>query len=233
MTTSSRILVVEDDPEISHALDVSLTRAGYVVRLAATAAEALQSASLQAPDVVLLDISLPDGSGLNVCRALREWSRAPILVVSASDHEGQKVAALDAGADDYVVKPYGVPELLARIRAAERRASAPGGEAETVTFGDVEVDLHLRRVLRGGEDLHLTPREWGLLAEMCRAPEQVVSHSQLLTSVWGPAYVQETHYLRVYMGHLRRKLEADPSRPKHILTEPGVGYRLRASPQGR
>jgi two-component system KDP operon response regulator KdpE len=230
LNTSSRILVVEDDPAISHALEISLTRAGYTVRLAATAAAAVQSASLQAPDVVLLDISLPDGSGLSVCRALREWSRAPILIVSASDNEEQKVAALDAGADDYVVKPYGVRELLARIRAAERRAAAPGGEEEIVTFGDVEVDLLLRRVLRGGEDVHLTPREWGLLCELCRAPEQVVSHVQLLTAVWGPAYVQETHYLRVYMGHLRRKLEADPGHPIHILTEPGVGYRLRAQP---
>ena len=227
MITSQRILVVEDDPHIARALETMLTRAGYVVRLAATVGDGIQAAKLQVPDAVLLDMMLPDGSGLDVCRSLREWSRVPIIVLSAFDDEAQKVAALDAGADDYVVKPYGAPELLARLRAAERRAASPGGDEERLAFGDIEVELHLRQVRRQGHEVRLTPREWGLLAELCRAPGRVVTHVQLLTAVWGPAYVDETHYLRVYMGHLRRKLEEVPRRPRHITTEPGVGYRLR------
>jgi len=162
-----------------------------------------------------------------VCRRIREWSQVPIVVVSAVDDEGAKIAALDAGADDYVTKPYAVGELLARLRAAMRRAAAPAGEEPTVTFGDVSVDLAMREVRSGGEEVHLTPHEYGLLAALARHPGRVMTHRALLSAVWGPGYSDETHYLRVYMGTLRRKLEADPSRPKHLVTETGVGYRLR------
>jgi two-component system KDP operon response regulator KdpE len=178
---------------------------------------------------VVLDLRLPDGSGVEVCRRLREWSQAPVVVVSAVDEEDEKIAALDAGADDYVTKPYAVGELLARVRAALRRAAAPAGEAPAVRFGDVEVDLARREVVRGGVPVHLTPHEYGLLAELARHPGRVLTHGALLGAVWGPEYRAETHYLRVYMANLRRKLEEDPSRPRHLVTETGVGYRLRAS----
>lgn len=227
MTGAGRILVVDDEPQVLRGLGAALTAAGYEVATAATAAGALEAAALLPPDAVVLDLVLPDGTGVEVCRRLREWTQVPIVVVSAVDEETQKIAALDAGADDYVTKPYAVGELLARVRAAMRRGVAPPGEAPAVEFGDVRVDLALREVHRAGEVVHLTPHEYGLLAELARHPGRVLTHRALLVAVWGPGYSTETHYLRVYMGNLRRKLEDDPSRPAHLITETGVGYRLR------
>ena len=227
MTAAARILVVDDEPQVLRGLTAALTAAGYEVAGAATAADALEAAALHPPDVVVLDLLLPDGTGVEVCRRLREWTQVPIVVVSAVDEETEKIAALDAGADDYVTKPYAVGELLARVRAAMRRGLAPAGDAPTVTFGEVSVNLALREVRRAGEVVHLTPHEYGLLAELARHPGRVLTHRALLVAVWGPGYSTETHYLRVYMGNLRRKLEDDPSRPAHLITETGVGYRLR------
>ena len=219
--------MVDDEPQVLRSLSAALGAAGYEVAGATTVAEAIEAAALRPPDAVVLDLLLPDGTGEEVCRRIREWSQVPIVVVSAVDDEGPKIAALDAGADDYVTKPYAVGELLARLRAAMRRAAAPAGEEPTVTFGDVSVDLAMREVRSGGEPVHLTPHEYGLLAALARHPGRVMTHRALLSAVWGPGYSDETHYLRVYMGTLRRKLEADPSRPRHLVTETGVGYRLR------
>jgi two-component system, OmpR family, KDP operon response regulator KdpE len=224
---SARVLVVEDEPRILHGLRALLRRADYEAIGAGSVAEAIATARLRPPDAVLLDLLLPDGSGLEVCRALREWSQAPIVVVSAVGDEAEKVAALDAGADDYVTKPYPPDELLARLRAVMRRAAAPAGERPVVTFGDVEVDLERREVRRGGEPVALTAHEYALLAELARQPDRVYTHEMLLRAVWGPGYARETHYLRVFMSRLRRKLEADPGHPRHLVTETGVGYRLR------
>ena len=219
--------MVDDEPQVLRSLSAALGAAGYEVAGATTVAEAIEAAALRPPDAVVLDLLLPDGTGEEVCRRIREWSQVPIVVVSAVNDEGPKIAALDAGADDYVTKPYAVGELLARLRAAMRRAAAPAGEAPTVTFGDVSVNLAMREVRSGGEVVHLTPHEYGLLAALARHPGRVMTHRALLSEVWGPGYSDETHYLRVYMGTLRRKLEADPSRPRHLVTETGVGYRLR------
>jgi two-component system KDP operon response regulator KdpE len=224
---AARILVVDDEPQVLRGLSAALSAAGYEPQTAATAAAAIDAAALRPPDAVVLDLRLPDGSGVEVCRRLREWTQVPIVVVSAVDEETEKIAALDAGADDYVTKPYAVGELLARLRAALRRAAAPAGEPPAVRFGDVEVDLARREVRRGGEVVHLTPHEYGLLAELSRHPGRVLTHRALLGAVWGPGYAGETHYLRVYMANLRRKLEDDPARPRHLITETGVGYRLR------
>jgi two-component system KDP operon response regulator KdpE len=225
--SAERVLVVDDEPQVLRGITAALRAAGYEVSGAETAAAALEAAALRPPDAVVLDLRLPDGSGVEVCRRLREWSQAPVVVVSAVDEEEEKIAALDAGADDYVTKPYAVGELLARLRAALRRAAAPAGEPPAVRFGDVEVDLALREVARAGEPVHLTPREYRLLAELARHPGRVLTHRALLSAVWGPEYGSETHYLRVYMANLRRKLEKDPARPRHLVTETGVGYRLR------
>jgi two-component system KDP operon response regulator KdpE len=227
MGAAPRILVVDDEPQVLRGLTAALTAAGYEPATAATAAGAIEAAALRPPDAVVLDLVLPDGSGVDVCRRLREWTQVPIVVVSAVDQETEKIAALDAGADDYVTKPYAVGELLARLRAALRRAVAPAGQAPTVAFGDVEVDLALREVRRAGGTVHLTPHEYGLLAELARHPGRVLTHRALLAAVWGPGYSEETHYLRVYMANIRRKLEDDPARPRHLVTETGVGYRLR------
>jgi two-component system KDP operon response regulator KdpE len=224
---AARILVVDDEPQVLRGLQAALSAAGYEVETAATAAEAIDAAALRPPDAVVLDLRLPDGSGVDVCARIREWSQVPVVVVSAVDEETEKIAALDAGADDYVTKPYAVGELLARLRAALRRGAAPAGEAPAVRFGDVELDLALREVRRGGEPVHLTPHEYALLAELARHPGRVLTHRALLVAVWGAQYADETHYLRVYMANLRRKLEADPARPRHLVTETGVGYRLR------
>jgi two-component system, OmpR family, KDP operon response regulator KdpE len=227
--SAERVLVVDDEPQVLRGITAALRAAGYQVSGAETAAGALEAAALRPPDAVVLDLRLPDGSGVDVCRRLREWSQAPVVVVSAVDEEDEKIAALDAGADDYVTKPYAVGELLARLRAALRRAAAPAGEPPGVRFGGVEVDLARREVARGGEPVHLTPHEYRLLAELARHPGRVLTHRALLTAVWGPEYGSETHYLRVYMANLRRKLEEDPARPRHLITETGVGYRLRPS----
>jgi two-component system KDP operon response regulator KdpE len=223
----SRVLIVDDERQIVKALSASLSAAGYVVSAAGTAAEALRSAALSPPDAVVLDLRLPDLDGVEVCRRLREWTQVPVVVVSVVGDEETKVVALDAGADDYVTKPYSTGELLARLRAAIRRAAVPAGEEPRVTFGDVEIDLARREVRRAGEMVHLTRREYGLLAELARYPGRLLTRSMLLRAVWGPGSEAESHYLHVHMSTLRRKLERDPARPRHLVTEVGVGYRLR------
>src|SRR4051794_23424451 len=225
MSDGPRVLVVDDEPQIVRGLRVVLRNAGFQVDSAGTKEEALDALAHRPPDAVLLDLVLPDGSGVDVCRAVREWSELPIIVVSAVGDEREKVRALDAGADDYVTKPFGADELTARLRALLRRAGE-GAQAPAVTLGDVTVDLAARSVLRDGEPVHLTPIEYDLLAELVRQRGKLVTHRQLLTAVWGPQFASETHYLRVHVAHIRAKLERDPSRPRHIITEPGVGYRV-------
>lgn len=224
------MLVVDDEPQIVRALGVVLRAGRFRVMSAASAAEAIRSAALRPPAAVLLDLRLPDGSGVEVCRTLRQWSAAPLIVVSAIDDEDQKIEALDAGADDYVTKPFSASELLARVRAAIRRSAVPPGDVPVIRFGDAVVDLERRVVCRRGDAIHLTVREYELLACLARHPGCVLTHAALLTSVWGPSYDTETHYLRVYMANLRRKLEPDPATPRFLLTVSGVGYCLRPDP---
>jgi len=205
----------------------ALTGNGYRIEEAATGEDGIRQAAMRSPDLVLLDLGLPDVDGLEVTRRLREWSQVPILVISARGREDDKVAALDAGADDYVTKPFGVLELLARLRVALRRtARTQDGEASKVAIGPLEIDFEKRRVQVGGAEVHLTPIEYRLLGELARNAGRVLTHSHLLRQVWGPGYAQQSHYLRVYMAQLRRKIEPDPARPRLLLTEPGVGYRL-------
>ena len=230
--TAARILVVDDEPQIVRGLSATLKAAGYEVASAGTASEALSSAALRPPDALILDLALPDGSGVDVCRSLREWTEMPVIVVSSLDTEADKIAALDAGADDYVTKPYGVGELLARLRAALRRATTPPGSSPVTRFGDVTVDLGLREVTRGQDHVHLTPREYELLSELARHPGRVLTHTLLLRRIWGPTFVGQTHYLRVQMASLRQKLEPEPARPRYLITETGGGYRLRADTDG-
>jgi two-component system KDP operon response regulator KdpE len=222
--SGGRILVVDDEPQILRALRTSLQGAGYDVDVAATAEEALLAAALRPPDAVIVDLVLPDRSGTDVARELRGWSAVPILVVSAVGDEHEKVAALDAGADDYVTKPFGVDELLARLRAALRRVDSPTDPV--IQLGDVVVDLERRLVTRGGAPIALTPTEFKLLQLFVRNEGKLLTHPTILREVWGPAYDDESHYLHVYVSQLRRKLEADPARPRLLLTEPGAGYRL-------
>lgn len=223
------ILVIEDEPQIRRFLRATLTSHGYKMVEAATAQEGLVQATSRLPDLVILDLGLPDMDGVEVARRLREWSTAPIVVLSVRDRENDKIAALDAGADDYLTKPFGVGELLARIRVALRHSAQISPEPGDPVFktGDLQVDLARRQVLLNGAEIHLTPIEYKLLVVLIRHAEKVVTHQQLLKEVWGPACTTETHYLRVYMGQLRRKLEADPARPRYLITEPGVGYRLK------
>jgi two-component system KDP operon response regulator KdpE len=220
----TRVLVVDDEPQILRALQTTLRGAGYDVDAAASAEEALARAAAHPPEGVILDLVLPDRSGVEVCRELRGWLRAPILILSAVGEESEKVAALDAGADDYVTKPFGVEELLARLRAALRRAG-PTGEP-TVEAGDLRIDLDKHAVLRAGEPVHLTPHEFAMLRLFVENEGKLLTHRMILRSVWGPAYQTESNYLHVYVSHLRRKLERDPTRPEYILTEPGAGYRF-------
>jgi two-component system, OmpR family, KDP operon response regulator KdpE len=222
--SGGRILVVDDEPQILRALRASLGGAGYEVDVAATAEEALSIAALRPPDAVIVDLVLPDRSGTDVARELRGWSAVPILVLSAVGDEHEKVAALDAGADDYVTKPFGIEELLARLRAALRRVDSPTDPV--IQLGDVVVDLERRLVTRGGAPVALTPTEFELLRLFVRHEGKLLTHPTILREVWGPAYDDESHYLHVYVSQLRRKLEADPARPRLLLTEPGAGYRL-------
>jgi len=228
MNEGPRVLVVDDEPQIVRGLRVVLRNAGFRVDAAGTKEEALDAVSHRPPDAVLLDLVLPDGSGVDVCRQVREWSQVPIVVVSAVGDEREKVRALDAGADDYVTKPFGSQELAARLRAVLRRVSDTATEP-TVTIGDLVIDLADRRVHRGDEHIHLTPIEFDVLRVLAQNRGRLVTHKQLLQEVWGPAYGEETHYLRVHVAHIRRKIEVDPSRPQYVITEPGVGYRLLVS----
>ncbi len=226
------VLLVDDEPQIRRFLRAALPAQGYRLIEAATGAEALSQAATRVPDVILLDLGLPDLDGVEVARRVREWTRTPILVLSARDREAEKVAALDAGADDYLTKPFGLEELLARLRVALRHAAAAGGVAGEPAFeaGDLRVDFAARRVQRAGQDVRLTPTEYRLLCVLLKHADKVVTQRQLLREVWGPGSVDQPHYLRVYMGQLRHKLEADPARPRHLLTETGVGYRFRSEP---
>jgi two-component system KDP operon response regulator KdpE len=230
---AARVLVVDDEPEILRGLRIILRGAGYATETAATKEEALSALRNRPPEALVLDLVLPDGNGVDICREVRRFSRMPILVLSALGDEREKVRALDAGADDYVTKPFSTGELLARLRATLRRArdSAP---AQRLALGELTIDLDARLVLRGGAPVHLTPIEFDLLRVLATHCGRLVTQRQLLQEVWGPEYLEETHYLRVHVAHIRAKIEQDPSRPRHLLTEPGVGYRLLDSepPEG-
>lgn len=224
------ILIIEDELPIRRFLHAALTAASYRWIEAGTAQEGLSQAALRQPDLVILDLGLPDMDGLEVVRQLRGWSAVPIIILSARQQEGDKVLALDAGADDYLTKPFGIAELLARLRVAMRHASrtAAGSDSPIFEVGDLHIDLALREVFVAGEEVHLTPIEFKLLATLVHNAGKVMTHRQLLREVWGPGYADESHYLRVFVAQLRRKIEADPARPRYLITEPGVGYRLRA-----
>ncbi|HEY3070488.1 MAG TPA: response regulator transcription factor [Gaiellaceae bacterium] len=224
--SASRVLVVDDEPQILRALETTLRAAGYDVEAAATGESALTKAAVHPPDAVILDLVLPGKSGAEVCRELREWTQAPVLILSAVGEEREKVAALDAGADDYVTKPFGIDELLARLRASLRRA-APSSEP-VLEIGDLRIELEKRAVYRNGELVQLTPHEFRLLRLFALNEGRLLTHRAILREVWGPAYQTESHYLHVYVSQLRRKIEPDPSRPRHLLTEPGAGYRFVA-----
>ena len=222
------VVVIEDEPQIRRFLRPTLVSQGYRVVEAATGEEGITQAASRQPDIVILDLSLPDTDGLEVIRRLREWTLVPIIVLSARGQERDKIAALDAGADDYVAKPFAVGELLARMRVALRHAAHAASESADATFAtaNVRVDLARRRVFVSDAEVHLTRTEYNLLTTLIRHAGKVLTHRQLLVTVWGPPYADQTHYLRVYMGQLRHKLEAEPARPRFLLTEPGVGYRL-------
>jgi two-component system KDP operon response regulator KdpE len=226
-----QILVVEDDREIRRFVRAALESEGYRVCESETVARGVIDAGTRKPDVVILDLGLPDGDGVDFIRSVRTFSALPILVLSARTEETSKVAALDAGADDYLTKPFGVAELTARVRAMLRRGTRTSdNESPTVSFGDVTVDLANHSVTRGGNSIHLTPVEFRLLAQLAAHPGKVLTHRALLREVWGPSHVEHSHYLRIYMAHLRQKLEPDPARPRHLLTETGVGYRFVVGP---
>jgi two-component system KDP operon response regulator KdpE len=222
--TGTRILVVDDEPGLVHALAINLRAHGWEVTTALDGASALDLAASSHPDVVLLDLGLPDITGLDVIAGIRGWSRVPIVVLSARQQGEDKVEALDAGADDYVTKPFGMNELLARLRAAVRRAAPADTTEAVVEAGDLTIDLARRRVLRQGSEVRLSPTEWALIEVLVRNRGKLVSRKQLLQEVWGPSYGTETGYLRVYAAQLRRKLERDPAHPRHIITQPGMGY---------
>ena len=226
------VVVIEDEPQIRRFVRHALEAEGWQVHEADTAKKGLVETGTRKPDLLVLDLGLPDGEGLDVIRDVRGWSGVPIIVLSARSGEAEKIAALDAGADDYLTKPFGVGELLARVRANLRRPrSAAGGVATDETdpvfrFGNVEVDRQARLVRRGGMEVHLTPTEYRLLSVLMANAGRVLTHRQLLREVWGPSHAEQSHYLRIYMGHLRQKLEVDPTQPTHLLTETAVGYRL-------
>ena len=227
------ILLIEDEPQMRRFLRITLQTQGYRLVEAATAQEGLMQATTRNPDVVLLDLGLPDLDGLEVTKRLREWSHAPIIVISAREQEQDKVNALDAGADDYLTKPFNAGELLARIRVAVRHAAQQGREQQEpiFTLQNLSVDFSQRRVSVGDKEVHLTPIEYKLLATLVRHAGKVLTHRQLLKEVWGPAHGEEVQYLRVYMAQLRQKLESDPARPRFLINEPGIGYRLKYEPE--
>jgi two-component system KDP operon response regulator KdpE len=222
--SGERILVVDDEPQFLRALQTNLRGAGYDVATATTAEEALATAGLRPPEAIILDLLLPDGRGTDVCRELREWTQAPIILVSAVGEEAEKIEALDAGADDYVTKPFAIGELLARLRAVLRRVEPAA--APVLEIAELVVDLEKRSVTMAGQPIHLTPHEFDLLRLLARNEGKLLTHTTILREVWGRAYERESSYIHVYVSQLRRKLEPDPSRPRYILTEPGVGYRL-------
>jgi two-component system, OmpR family, KDP operon response regulator KdpE len=227
-TSGPVVVLIEDAPEIRRFLRATLAAHGYRLVEAETGGEGLQAAETRQPELVILDLGLPDMEGLEIIRRLREWTAVPILVLSARGQEADKIAALDAGADDYVAKPFGVGELLARMRVLLRHAGRTVREVEEQTYsaGDLVVDMAHRRVFVKGQDVHLTPIEYRLLTTLIKHAGKVLTHRQLLGEVWGRPYTDQPHYLHVYMAQLRRKIELDPARPRHLLTEPGVGYRL-------
>lgn len=228
MELRARILVVEDVPDIRRFVRMTLESEGHEVFEAPTLERGLIEAGSRRPELAIVDLGLPDGDGVDLIRDLRTWSAAPIIVLSARSGEGDKVGALDAGADDYLVKPFGAAELLARVRAQLRRLTLTSPSADPVLrFGAVTVDLARRVVERHGAPVHLTPIEYRLLTHLASQPDRVVTHQQLLKAVWGPGHAQDTHYVRVHMANLRKKVEDEPSMPKHVLTEAGVGYRFR------
>jgi two-component system KDP operon response regulator KdpE len=224
------VVLIEDEPQIRRFLRATLTGQGYRLFETTTGADGLVEVGSRQPDVIIIDLGLPDMDGIDVIRRLREWTAAPIIVLSARGQERDKVVALDAGADDYVSKPFGAGELLARIRVALRRTAGASHEADEAAFtvGELQVDRLRRHVSLGGTEVRLTPTEYKLLTTLIRHAGKVVTHQQLLREVWGPAHSDQAHYVRIYMAHLRHKLEAEPARPRYLLTEPGVGYRLAA-----
>ena len=227
-TAEPLVLVIEDEPQMRRFLRTSLRGQGYQVIEAATAREGLRHAAGYNPDLILLDLGLPDGDGLAVAKVLRTQRRTPIIVLSARGRDEDKVAALDLGADDYLTKPFGLGELLARMRVARRHAHPESAATPIIEAGDLKIDLDKRTVRREDAEVHLTPTEYRLLAALATQAGRVLTHKQLLEEVWGPSYAGQTHYLRVYMAQLRHKLEADPARPELLITEPAVGYRFRA-----
>jgi two-component system KDP operon response regulator KdpE len=226
MSGKSRILVVDDEPAILRFLRPALEANDYEVSTAGTVAEATKRIAAEVPDIVVLDLGLPDGDGKEVIRRVREWSDVPIVILSAREREAEKIDALDLGADDYVNKPFGVGELMARMRAALRHRMQRHAETPVLQVGDIEIDSLRHRVTRAGSEVKLTPKEFELLSFLARHAGMVLTHKQILTAVWGPAHSEDTQYLRVYVGHLRQKIEADSNDPKMILTEPGIGYRI-------
>ena len=224
----TRVLVVDDEPQILRALRINLAARGYEVTTAVDGASALRAAAERQPEVVVLDLGLPDMDGTEVLAGIRGWSKVPVIVLSARTDSADKVDALDAGADDYITKPFGMDELLARLRAAVRRgAAATESDQPVVETASFTVDLAAKTVVRDGTEVHLTPTEWGMLEVLVRHRGKLVGQKALLQEVWGPAYATETHYLRVYLAQLRRKLEPEPARPRHLLTEAGMGYRFQ------
>lgn len=228
-TAGSQILIVEDEAHIRRFVRLTLEAEGHTVHEAETYQRGLIEAGTRRPDLVVLDLGLPDGDGVDLIRELRQWSTLPVIVLSARSTEASKIAALDAGADDYLVKPFGSGELSARVRAQLRRhqQQTPGG-APQINFGDVRIDLVRRVVERAGEALHLTPIEYKLLTHLASQPDRVITHAQLLKAVWGPGHLEDSHYVRVHMANLRKKIEAQPSMPRHLITETGIGYRFVA-----
>ncbi len=222
-----RVLVVEDEAQIRHFVRLALEAEGCAVSEAAGVADGLARAGADDPALVVLDLGLPDGDGVDFIRSFRAWSERPVLILSARTEESHKIDALDAGADDYLTKPFGVGELRARVRALMRRRQRQGGASPWLEFGNVRVDFARRQVTRDGEAIHLTPIEYRLLAMLLAHPGQVLTQRKLLAEIWGASYVESSHYLRVYVGHLRQKLEDDPTQPRHFLTETGVGYRFQ------
>ncbi|EKK5243458.1 two-component system response regulator KdpE [Cronobacter malonaticus] len=220
------VLIVEDEKEIRRFLRTALESEGLRVYDAETLQRGLIEAATRKPDLVILDLGLPDGDGIDFIRDYRQWSQTPVIVLSARSDEQDKIAALDAGADDFLAKPFGIGELQARLRVALRRHGAASQSDPVVRFSDITVDLAARRITRGTEEIHLTPIEFRLLGVLLNNPGKVLTQRQLLSQVWGPNAVEHSHYLRIYMGHLRQKLESDPARPRHLLTETGIGYRF-------